>query len=170
MEAVKNGKLDQLNILFERYSRRVYNYFLKSTLDRDGSNDLTQDVFTRILKYRRSYRLESRFETWMFQIARNLIKDHFTKMKVYRDHFDWTDELPDQADETNEDGEKERRLYRALEKLPVEKRELLVMSKFQKMKYEQIATIREVSVGAIKVQVHRAIAELRNIYFEENGE
>ena len=55
---------------------------------------------------------------------------------------------------------------RALHQLPEEKRELLVLSKFQGMKYEQIAELKDVSVSAIKVQVHRTIKQLKDIYFE----
>ena len=54
----------------------------------------------------------------------------------------------------------------AMKNLADEKRELLVLSKFQGMKYEQIAKIRETTVANIKVQVHRTIKELRDIYLK----
>lgn len=50
--------------------------------------------------------------------------------------------------------------------LPDEKRELLVLSKFQGLKYEQIAKMRDTTVSNIKVQVHRTIKELKENYFE----
>ena len=51
-------------------------------------------------------------------------------------------------------------------RLDADKRELLVLAKFQGMKYEQIAELRDMSVSAVKVQVHRTIAKLRDLYLE----
>lgn len=168
MVAVQSDQLDKLNVLFERYQKKIYNYFLKSTLDLEDSSDLTQNVFIRVMKYRKSYKAEHSFQFWIFQIARNQLKDHFRKLKVHRDTFNPADVMPDRAEYEDPDRyEQEEKLHRALNKLPEEKRELLVLSKFQGMKYEQIAELRAVSVSAIKVQVHRTIKQLRDLYFEE---
>lgn len=167
MSLVKAGQLDYLNEVFNRYSKRIYNYFLKSTLERADSDDLTQDLFIRVMKYRNSYKEGHSVQFWIFQIARNMVKDHFRKMKVHRDKFNPVEVMPEVLEENGElEFEREKKLHRALKSLPDEKRELLVLSKFQGMKYEQIATIRETSVSNIKVQVHRTIKELRDIYFE----
>lgn len=169
MGAVREDNLNKLNDLFDRYQRRVYNYFLKSTLSLEDSNDLTQNVFIRVMKYRKSYRPGSCFEIWIFQIARNQLKDHFRKMKVYKDQFSPVEIILERPEETNEEQyEQERRLMSALKKLPEDKRELLVLSKFEGLKYEQIADLKSSSVSAIKVQVHRTIKQLRMLYFEEN--
>ena len=56
MARVKNGQLDQLNGLFDRYSKRLYGYFLKCTMAKDESDDLTQELFIRLMKYRKSYK------------------------------------------------------------------------------------------------------------------
>ena len=162
MMTVQRGQLDALNGLVSRYQQRVYNYFLKSTLDGDDSADLTQTTFIRVLKYRNSYRQGSSFETWLFQIARNQVKDHFKKMKVHKDRFTTADILPDQEDDKDElQQEREQTLMQAMSQLPEDKRELLVLSK-----YEQIAKLKDMSVSAIKVQVHRTIKQLKDIYFE----
>ncbi len=168
MASVKKGQLDLLNVLFKRYSKRIYNYFLKSTLEKADSDDLTQELFIRVLKYRNSYKSGQSVEIWVFQIARNMVKDYFGKMKVYKDRFTISEALPDYIDESNiEQQEKEQQLYLAMKELPEEQRELLVLSKFEKLKYEQIATLRKTSVGNIKVQVFRAIKELKTVYFSK---
>ena len=165
MTLVKAGKLEHLNELFSRYSRRLYNYFLKSTLDKGDSDDLTQELFIRVMKYRKSYKDGHAFEYWIFQIARNLIKDHFRKMKVHQDQFNPVEVMPDPAEEMeNGNWEREKLLHHAMKKLSDEKRELLVLSKFQGLKYEQIAKMRDTTVANIKVQVHRTIKELKDIY------
>jgi RNA polymerase sigma-70 factor (ECF subfamily) len=61
-------------------------------------------------------------------------------------------------------------LKRAMARLPIEKRELLVLSRFQNLKYEEIASILGCDVGAVKVRVYRAMRALGQIYFELAGE
>ena len=169
MARVQRGQLDQLNELFNRYNKRLYGYFLKSTLARDDSDDLTQELFIRVMKYRKSYREGQSFEIWVFQIARNMVKDHYKKMKVHNDYFNPSDVIPEVVEESsNGEGEREQQLYKAMKKLPDDKRELLVLSRFEGLKYEQIATLRKTTVSNIKVQVHRTMKELKDLYFEQN--
>lgn len=175
MALVQEEKLNYMEVLFGRYQKRIYNYFLKCTLDPDVSQDLAQITFIRVMKYRASFNASRGFEGWLFQIARNLVKDHFRKMKVYRDQFNLAATLPEPASagghagegDAGEQQEREELLYKAMAKLDPDKRELLVLAKFQGMKYEQIAELREMTVSAVKVQVHRTIAKLRNLYLEE---
>lgn len=170
MSQVKADKLEYLNELFSRYSKRIYNYFLKSTLEKDDSDDLTQELFIRVMKYRQSYKEGHAVQFWIFQIARNMVKDYFKKMKVHKDQFNPVEVMPDVEEETDEVlVERERLLHIAMRSLSEEKRELLVLSKFQGMKYEQIARLRDTTVSNIKVQVHRTIKELKDIYFAEQA-
>ena len=84
------------------------------------------------------------------------------------DHIE-IDEIPGEVfsdEKSSEDREREKLLMKAIHRLPSEKRELIIFSKFQGMKYEEIAEMRETSVGAIKVQVHRAMGQLKEIYFQ----
>lgn len=66
--------------------------------------------------------------------------------------------------------ERKRNLMEALNLLPVEQKELILLSRFEGFKYEEISRIKGLSVAAIKVRVHRAIGRLREIYFETSGE
>ena len=81
MYKVSDGKVKMLAILFERHHVKLYNYFLRLTGEKGLSEDLTQEVFFRVLKYKNSYRHESKFTTWMFKIGRNLHFDHLRKHK-----------------------------------------------------------------------------------------
>ena len=167
MSWVKAGQLDYLNELFSRYSKRIYNYFLKSTLERADSDDLTQELFIRVMKYRNSYKEGHSVQFWIFQIARNMIKDHFRKMKIHNDQFNPVDVMPEAEDAYDDElFEREKKLHQAMNELSDEKRELLVLSKFQGMKYEQIAKLRDTTVSNIKVQVYRTIKELKEVYFQ----
>src|SRR5689334_4915057 len=88
MLAVKNGDLEKLGLLFERHHRALFDFFAKMTGSRTVAEDLVQDVFFRILKYRDTFRDGSHFKAWMFHIARNAQLDHYRKHKSERPAFD----------------------------------------------------------------------------------
>ncbi|HYG01382.1 MAG TPA: sigma-70 family RNA polymerase sigma factor [Chryseosolibacter sp.] len=169
MEAVKNGNLQQASLLFDRYHKRIFNFLARMTMDRELAEDLTQNVFLRILKYRTSYRDGLRFQSWIYQVARNVFSDHYQAHKNRFSDFIDVEKVEDQmadANEAEELDEKEKLLHRSLQKLPEEQRELLILTRFQHMKYEEVAAIMETTVANIKVKVHRAIMKLREHYFE----
>lgn len=166
MEAVKNGDLQQASLLFDRYHKRLFNFLAKMTMERTIAEDLTQNVFLRMLKYRNSYREGAKFQSWIYQMARNVFVDHYQESKN-KNGFVKMETLPDTMDEDYQDTEQqERLLHQSLERLPDEQRELLVLTRFQHMKYEEVAEIMNTTVANIKVKVHRAINKLREHYFE----
>ena len=73
---VSNGQVGKLGVLFDRNHRKLFDFFIRMTRSREVSEDLVQDVFFRILKYRATFRAGSRFTTWMYHIARNARIDH----------------------------------------------------------------------------------------------
>jgi RNA polymerase sigma factor (sigma-70 family) len=169
MEAVKHGDLQQASLLFERYNKRIYNFLARMTMDRALAEDLTQNVFLRIIKYRSSYREGHRFQSWIYQVARNIFSDHYQAHKnKFSDFIDVekvSDHMPDSG-ESQALEEQEKLLVRSMALLNEEQRELLVLTRFQHMKYEEVAVIMNTTVANIKVKVHRAIAKLREHYFE----
>lgn len=169
MSAVKNGELTHASDLFEAYNRALYNFFVKITYDRDLGHDLTQNVFFRLIKFRHTWNDDMRFKPWIYQIARNVYADHYRKNKVMKNDNIDVSELGDKIeafDDWNDRSEQERILHLSMQRLKDEDREILLMSKFQKMKYEEISQVLDTSVSAVKVKVHRAIKRLKNHYFE----
>jgi RNA polymerase sigma factor (sigma-70 family) len=169
MEAVKNGELQQATLLFERYHKRIFNFLARMTMDRDLAEDLTQNVFLRIIKYRNSYREGNKFQSWIYQVARNVFSDHYQSVKNRFSDFVDVEKVSDHIgsnDDSEEQDEKEKLLHRSMAKLTEEQRELLVLTRFQQMKYEEVAAIMDTTVANIKVKVHRAIIKLRELYFE----
>jgi RNA polymerase sigma factor (sigma-70 family) len=166
MEAVKSGELQQASVLFQRYHKRLFNFLARMTPDRDTAEDLTQNVFLRMLKYRNSYRTGAKFQSWIFQVARNVFSDFYQEVKS-KSNVVKMEIIPDKIDESTTDMEQqEQLLHRSLQRLPDDQRELLVLTRFQHMKYEEVADIMNTSVANIKVKVHRAINKLREHYFE----
>jgi RNA polymerase sigma factor (sigma-70 family) len=169
MEAVKDGNLQQASLLFERYHKRIFNFLARMTMDRDLAEDLTQNVFLRIIRYRSSYRQGLKFQSWIYQIARNVFSDHYQANKNRFSDFVDVEKVSDHMADSNEEDDmdqKEKVLHQSLAKLTEEQRELLILTRFQHMKYEEVATIMDTTVANIKVKVHRAILKLREYYFE----
>jgi RNA polymerase sigma factor (sigma-70 family) len=82
MQSVPKGDTGQLDPLFKRHYSPLFDFFCRMTGSRTLSEDLVQEVFFRILKYRETYRPGARFITWMYQIARNVRIDHFKSSRV----------------------------------------------------------------------------------------
>ena len=174
MQKVRDGDLAKMAVLFERHHRALFRYFLRLTGNRERSEDLVQDVYFRMLKYRHTYRDGSPFTAWMYQVARNAHLDSAQRHKIEApmpeqplDEPAGADPDPSQILARKQDL---NLLRRALSALPMEKREVLVLSRFQNLKYEQIADILACDVGTVKVRVYRAIKALSQIFFELAGE
>jgi RNA polymerase sigma factor (sigma-70 family) len=171
MLLVKEGHLSELAELFERYHVKLYNFFLRLTMNRATSEDLTQNLFYRVIKYRESYQgSNGSFQSWIYRMARNVHIDYCKAAQKTPGRPGATESnLEDESPASREEGYTEdhfERLDKAMAQLEPEQREVLVLSRFQGLKYEEIARIREISVPALKVQVHRAIKRLRSLYFK----
>ncbi len=173
MGRVREGDLARLGELFERHQARLLNFFLKLARRRSTAEDLVQEVFVRMLKYRHTYRPGADFAPWMFTLARNAATDlHRARPKELQEDPEAPEPAADEPDpvETMERAGQVRRLRAALARLAPEKRELLVFARFSELRYEEIAEILGVSVGAVKVRVHRALKDLKQAYLASAGE
>src|SRR5579872_4644139 len=170
MLLVKEGHLSELTALFDRYQVSMYNFFLKLTGDRAISQDLTQNLFYRVIRYRQSFEpAQGSFRSWIYRIARNVHLDLCKQQQRMpgrpADPAAVEEQLADQVTGYTQD--QYQRLDQALEGLDADQREVLVLSRYQGLKYEEIARIRESSVTAVKVQVYRALQRLRTLYFKQ---
>lgn len=168
MAGVRDGDVDKLGLLFERYKRPLYGFFYGMNRDQELSEDLVQNTFFRILKYRHLFRGDGDFKTWMFHIARNVSHDHFrkNKIKVKEAVENWENRIShtDSRDSEMQVADEHRMLELAMERLPPEKREILLLSKYQEKKYKEIGELIGCSEGTVKVKVFRALQELKVLY------
>ncbi len=174
MLKVKAGDVEKLGLLYKRYSRRLFGFFYRMTSSASVSEDLVQNVFMRMLKYKHSYSDSGNFEAWAFHMGRNVHKDFLRKNNRYswqEDMTSWEEQLKDdhnkevylqQTDELNN-------LSRAIQALPEDKRELIELTRFQQLKYEQVAQLLGISESAVKVRVHRTMKELKDNYLKLDG-
>jgi RNA polymerase sigma-70 factor (ECF subfamily) len=123
-----------------------------------------------MLKYRHTFGQDSEFKAWMYQIARTARIDRFRGERKLTAYSENIRERPPGPDRLLESEEQAEWLQRALLRLPEDKREILILARYQEMKYDQIAALLNTGVGTVKVRVHRAIGELREIFLQMSGE
>jgi RNA polymerase sigma-70 factor (ECF subfamily) len=203
MLLVREGQLSELKELFERYSTPLYNFFFRLTLDEALSEDLTQNLFYRVLRYRQSFEPASgSFRSWVYRMARNVHADHFRQEQRVPGGMrrggggiegisggdggtggpgmsgseEGVEGIPGGGDERMDHvagadagytEDQYERLDAAMARLTSDQREILVLSRYQGLKYDEISKIKDLSVPAIKVQVYRALRQLRAFYFKQ---
>lgn len=171
MLKVKAGDLDKLGLLFERHKKRLFGFFYNMNQNASISEDLVQNVFVRMLKYKHTFTGEGSFAAWMFRTARNVNYDHHRKHQKEKNQSNLELVEYKLEDGQNFDSEMDKKdevslLKRAMRKLPPEKREILVLSKLKEIKYNEIGEILGCSEGAAKVKAHRALNDLRTIFLQ----
>jgi len=171
MLAVKEGEVEKFGVLFERHHDALFAFFYRMTADPAASEDLAQEVFVRMLKYRKTFGEDSDFRGWMYQIARNVRADYLRKRQTQElllaqtraDHPAVPPPLIERREQLSV-------LQQALLALPEDKRELLILARYEEIKYETIAAILSIEVGTVRVRVHRALRELRALFLKMSGE
>jgi RNA polymerase sigma-70 factor (ECF subfamily) len=165
---VKAGETQKLGLLYERYKKRLFGFFYKMNKDASLSEDLVQNVFIKILKYKHTYTEESKFIVWLFQIARNTSYDSFKKSKKYMhkdiDSLAYALNGADDIQGAMIERENTITLKKAIALLPPEKKELILLSKFKELKYREVGEIIGCTEGNARLKVHRALNELKDIF------
>lgn len=174
MIKVKNGDLDKLGLLFERYHRPLFSYFYRMSNEYQVSEDLVQSVFERLLKYRQTYTGKGRFSTWLFSIARNARIDHYRKEKRNGIMLEIDEERLEveepESQSAYKTSAKKQLLEKAMDRLEEEKREIIILSRYEGLKYKEIAELLESTEGAVKVKMFRAMKELKDLVSVLNKE
>jgi RNA polymerase sigma-70 factor (ECF subfamily) len=171
MLRVKAGEVDRMGLLFERYHRKLFQFLYHMLGRAEASEDLVQTVFYRMLKYRHTYTGEGEFRSWMYHLARNVLADYLKQNRHasrHHDVHDLADTIPGgpRADERLQQEQEVATLHRALARLSEDHREVLILSRFQELKYAEIARVLNLTEGAVKVRVHRAMHELKATYLK----
>lgn len=173
MLQVRDGEIAVLGELFNRHAGPLYGFFVRLTGDRTGSDDMVQQVFHRILRYRHTYRDVGSFTGWMYMIARRVVADFQRHRAAEAPPAEEPalDLLPDErahAARAAESVDETAALHRALAALPEDVREVIILVRFQELPYEDVARALGVSLSAVKTRIHRAMKDLRDTYFRIN--
>ncbi|MBI3210973.1 MAG: RNA polymerase sigma factor [Candidatus Solibacter usitatus] len=174
MAEVSGGLVDGLTQLFERHHRALHRFFSHLTGSASTAEDLTQEVFFRMLKFRETFQSGGKFTPWMYQIARNVHFDHCRKrtieMPVAEERKLWEPADPSpQQDWTMMRAADVATLRRAFLRLPAAQREVLVLARYQELPYDEIARVMGCEPGTVKSRVFRAMKELSGLFVRLSG-
>lgn len=172
MVEVARGNLASMSEIYQHRHRALFRFFFRTTSRQTTSEDLVHEVFLRMIRYRHTYAANDgasdSFEPWMYRIARNVLADSLKKHRLETPADDGELESIDSGRPTAFDTMAKQQdtalLYKAMRELPEDKRELLVLSRFQGLSYEQIGQIVGCETGTAKVRVFRAVKAVGQIF------
>jgi RNA polymerase sigma-70 factor (ECF subfamily) len=154
------------NQLVRKYQQKVYWHIRKMVIDHDDADDLTQEVFIKIWKNLARFRQDAQLYTWIYRIATNECLNFLSakRRKFFLPLNDVAAELSQKLDATPdlEGDEIQRRLQKALLRLPDKQRLVFNMRYYDELKYEEISAIVGTSVGALKASYHHAAKKIED--------
>ena len=164
--------------LLRRHQRSIYNFVLRQVRSPSAAEDITQDVFVKVVRKADTFKNEARFRTWLFAIARNSCIDHLRKQKLRR-HRSLDDSVgPDSSRTTlgervpnkhpSSSAERSvvgddmgRRVTLAVDALPNEQREVFLLRQLGKVPFKEIAKMTGVSENTVKSRMRYALERLQ---------
>ena len=168
----KRGAPSSFEALVERYMRSAVNVAMGYTGNRDDALDLAQEAFYKVFKHLDRFREGERFAPWFFQILRNTCLSFLEKRRPARrafsihaadaDHEDYP--LPDGAlgpGAQAEQSEAQRELWKAIERLSLKHREIILLRHFEDMDYAGIAVVLGIPIGTVMSRLFHARQKLR---------
>ncbi len=158
-------------VLVDRYKAMVYNVAFRMVGDEDTAKDLAQDSFVAAYGGLEHFRFGSKFSSWLYSIVLNKCRDHLKLAKDTIPTDEIADVLPDSGKSPEQDAsasQSRELLQRALDTLPREYREVLILKHIEELDYEEISAITGAGIAALKVRAHRGREMLRKI-LEEAG-
>lgn len=161
-----NGERDAFSIFVENYQKMVYTVAYRMLGDENAAKDAAQDSFIAAYVSLKNFKKDSKFSTWLVSIAINKCRSILRSKKeavsltevedILRSHDADPEELLDKR-------QAEGLLQAALNRLPREYREAIVLKHIQELDYHEMAALSGMSIGALKVRVHRGREMLREL-------
>jgi RNA polymerase sigma-70 factor (ECF subfamily) len=172
IEQARAGSLKAFEELVLSYEKKIYNYCLRMTNNREDAEDLTQEVFVRVYKNLNKFKGNSQLSTWIYRIAHNVCIDRYRKSKIAAISLsqpkgpDDERELDVPADDPSPEQQTLRReqqkyLLEAISRLKPKYRTVIVLRDIQQHSYDEIAEILNLPLGTVKSHINRGRAALR---------
>jgi RNA polymerase sigma-70 factor (ECF subfamily) len=157
--------------IIEKYQERLYWHIRKIVITHEDSDDILQNTFIKVWKGLDQFREDSKLYTWLYRIATNESLT-FLKQKRKRQYVPFLDVETHlinkmESDEYFNGDQIQKKLQKAILKLPEKQRLVFNMKYFEEMKYEDMSEILDTSVGALKASFHHAVKKIEK-YLKEN--
>jgi RNA polymerase sigma-70 factor (ECF subfamily) len=175
MELFQSGYEQAFSQIVNRYSERIHNFLFRYTKNHLDCEDLVQETFFRVYKCRNSYERIAKFSTWLYTIAGNLAKSQFKKnskmhtlsLSGYGDEEQENDiEISDSTyipDVEVEESMNVEAVMKALNQIPAEFKDVVIMRDVQNMTYEEIEQVTGLAMGTVKSRINRGRARLQKM-------
>lgn len=178
VQKVLRGETEAYDLLVRRWEKKLFNFALRLTGDREEALDIAQESFTRAFEQIRRLKDAEKFPQWLFRIARNCWISNFRSNQLafaepLTNAFEGEPAIEDLLTEhvavpfgggrRFELNELRLILARALDTLPAEQRETVVLKIFEGMKFSEIAEIVECPVSTVKSRLYLGLNQLRKI-------
>ena len=171
-QGLKRRDPQLLDELIEKYQFRLYRYLVYITGDRTRAEDFFQETWIRVLERGHQYDGKSRFEGWLFSIARHLVIDWQRQKKVQsldalidagQEHpMQFADERAASALQSVMRTEQDAQVHGAMEKIAPVYREVLLLRFQEELQIEEIAAVLSVPLSTVKSRLYRGLEALRN--------
>ena len=171
--ALQAGHTDSLGTLVARWEGPLHRFVFRMLPRQDDARDICQETFLRILKKAHRFNEGSRFSTWMYQIALNLCRDQLRHRKRWGLLFAVQHEVNDATparqptagtpdpEASTEQREVSQAIARALDRIPPQQREVLVLKEYEGLKFKQIAEILSCPESTVKSRMYYGLTGLR---------
>ena len=158
IERVLKGETNAFNILIREWEKPIFNFILRMIGDRDEAMDLCQDCFMKAYRELKTLKDRDRFSSWLYRIAHNTCLSRIRKNQGKT----WVELDPD-IGPAHVPFENRLAVEKALQQLPEEQREAVVLKVFHSLKFEEIAAIQDAPVSTVKSRLYMGFEKLRSI-------
>ena len=157
---IQRGDKKAFKKLHELHFYPMCLFAYKSVNDRQIVESVVSDCFVRLWEHRREIQIRSSLKSYLYRMLKNQLIDHFRKNQEFTERVV---EVADIADEVEFDAQqKYAKLYRALTKLPQQRRKILELAVFDALTYQEIADRLHISKNTVKTQISRAYRFLKD--------
>jgi len=167
MLAYGRGEAGAFEVLYSRHRGPLFRFMLRQLRDHATAEEMYQEVWQRVITARERYRPDAKFTTWLYQIAHNRLTDHWRAMShrppAPEDAMERAEREPDPGTPERQLSafEERRRLQLALEELPADQREAVMLRLEQELSLEEIGEITGVGRETVKSRLRYALDKLR---------
>lgn len=174
VEKVLAGRTEFFAVLVQRYERPVYNLMFRYAGDVEEAADLTQDVFLAAFRRLDTFRFGNSLFSWLYAIAVNRARDWLRKNNRNRRslheyaHESWQED--DDRQNVFEAREDCSRVRRALDRLPLETREILILRYRHERTVAEVAGIFDISLSAAKMRLKRGLTALHKLLEQDDDD
>jgi len=174
IDNAQGGDKEAFSLLYDHYLPKIYRYILFKVSKMEEAEDLTHEVFLSAWQNIGGYKHKGfPFSSWLYQIARNAVIDSYRTSKKNVQIEMVSENLlkinPTESDTIDNDMELAR-IRGAIKLLKSEYQDVLIMRFIEELPHEEIATVLGKSQGAVRIIQHRALKELKSIYYGQFGE